>query len=469
MSLPPTSALVRSRCLVRPVVAALGLAVAVALVPGGGPAAAAPADDARAEKQAVDSSLSALQGDLVGTSAELTAAYAEYASVQEELPGAQAAADLARQVQAQAQAAADDLAQRLSASEKAQTAAQQSVQETEVAMSESKSSLGNIAASSYRSSGVPKGLALAMGSSDPDDFASRTAAVSGLSAAEADVLAALSSDEAVRQSATNRLVAVREQVAGLKAEAEAQLAVATEATQAAEQRQAEVEALVVRQQQAVATIESRQAEEEARLQELQSESDSLGAQLRAIAEEERRKEAEAAAAAAAAQAAEAARSSSSSSGSSSSSSASSARAAAPSAVSRSAGRDSGGALMRPQGSVTSPFGMRMHPIKGYMRMHNGVDFASGCGTPIRAAEDGTVVSASYNGSYGNIIVLNHGIVSGQPVATAYAHLQSFAVRSGPVSRGDVIGYEGTTGGSTGCHLHFEVRISGSPVDPLNWV
>ena len=468
MSFPPTSALTRPRCLVRPVVAVLGLAVAVALVPGGGPAAAAPAEDTRAEKQAVDSSLSALQGDLVGTSAELTAAYAEYAAVQEQLPGARAAADLARQVQAEAQAAADDLAQRLSASQKAQTAAEESVRETEDAMTESKSSLGNIAASSYRSSGVPKGLSLAMGANDPDDFASRTAAVSGLSAAEADVLAALSSDEAVRQSATTRLVAVREQVADLKADAEAKLAIATDAATAAAQRQAEVEALVVRQQQAVSTIEARQAEEEARLQQLQTESDSLGAQLRAIAEEERRKEAAAAAAAEAA-AAQAASSSSSSSSSSGSSSSSSARAAAPSAVSRSAGRDSGGALMRPQGTVTSPFGMRMHPIKGYMRMHNGVDFASGCGTPIRAAEDGTVVSASYNGSYGNIIVLNHGIISGQPAATAYAHLQSFAVRSGSVSRGDVIGYEGTTGGSTGCHLHFEVRVSGSPVDPMGWL
>jgi len=462
MSSSTPSALLRPSCLVRPVVAALGLAVAVALVPGGGAALAAPGDDARAEKQAVDSSLAALQGDLVGTSAELTAAYAEYAAVQEQLPGAQKAAELAREVQARAQAAADDLAQRLTASEKAQTAAEQAVHETEAAMTESKSSLGNIAASSYRSSGVPKGLSLAMGANDPDDFASSTAAVSGLSAAEADVLAALSSDEAVRQSATTRLVAVREQVAGLKAEAEAQLAMATEAAQAAAQRQAEVEALVARQQQAVSTIEARQAEEEARLQQLQSESDSLGAQLRSIAEEERRKEAaRAAAEQAAAQAAAA--------GSSSSSGASARSSSAPSAVSRSTARDSGGTLARPQGRITSPFGMRMHPIKGYMRMHNGVDIVSGCGSPILAAEDGSVVSASYNGSYGNIIVLNHGVLDGQPVATAYAHLQSFAVTSGSVSRGDVIGYEGTTGGSTGCHLHFEVRVDGSPVDPMGWV
>jgi len=111
----------------------------------------------------------------------------------------------------------------------------------------------------------------------------------------------------------------------------------------------------------------------------------------------------------------------------------------------------------------------MHPIKGYMKMHTGQDFASGCGTPILAAGDGQIVSASYNGSYGNIIVINHGIVRGEPVATAYAHLQGFAVTSGSVSRGDVIGYEGTTGGSTGCHLHFEVRVNGTAVDPMGWL
>ncbi|WP_298805633.1 murein hydrolase activator EnvC [uncultured Pseudokineococcus sp.] len=449
MSLPPASALVRPRCLLRPAVAALGLALAVSFVPGGGPATAAPGDGAKADKQAVDQALHALQEDLVGTSEELTSAYAEYAAVQEQLPGAQKAADLARQVQAEAQAQADDLAQRLSASQKAQTAAEESVRETEQAMTASRSNLGNIAASAYRSNGVPKGLALAMGSADPDDFASSTAAVSSLSTAEKDVLAALSSDEAVRQSATTRLTAVRQQVADLKAEAEQKLAVATEAAEAAAQRQAEVETLIARQQQAVATIESRQAEEQARMDQLQAESDSLGAQLRAIAEEERaQEEARRAAEAAAAQA----------SGRS-----------APSAVSRGTFRDTGGTFLRPAGTISSPFGMRMHPIKHYMKLHSGQDFAAGCGTPVRAAADGEIVSAGSNGSYGNITVINHGIVRGQPVATAYAHMQSFAVTSGSVTRGQVIGYEGSTGGSTGCHVHFEVRVDGAPTDPMAWI
>ncbi|MEJ5915032.1 peptidoglycan DD-metalloendopeptidase family protein [Pseudokineococcus sp. 1T1Z-3] len=467
MTKPPTTG--RHRCL-RPAAAALGLALAVSLAPGGGPALAAPvlaspAEDTRAEKQAVDSALEALQGDLVGTSAELTDAYAEYAAVQGMLPGAQAAATLARDVQAAAQEKADELARRLVASEQARTAAADAVAQTEAAMAQSRTSIGRIASSAYRSRGVPQGLSLALGSGSTEEFASRTAAVSGLSSSEQDVLTDLGSDEAVRQSATDRLTAVTEQVADLKVEAEGQLAIAAEATAEAEARQAEVEALVARQQAAVATIEDRQAEEEQRLAALEQESTALGDELRAIAEQERRKEEErrraAEAAAAAAQ-------------SSGSSSASADRLAAPPAVSRSTRgdtggtADTGGTLAYPGGRMTSGYGMRMHPIRGYMKLHAGQDFSSGCGTPIRAAADGEIVSAGWQGSYGNLVVINHGILRGQPVATAYAHLQGFAKRSGSVSRGEVIGYEGTTGGSTGCHLHFEVRVNGNPENPLNW-
>ncbi len=460
---PAAGATGRRRCL-RPTATALGLALAVSLAPSA-PVWAAPtpgttSESATADKKAVDSALHALQEDLVGTSDELTSAYAEDAAVQEQRPGAQRAADLAARVQAEAQAAADDLAQRLTASQTAMTAARESVAETEQAMADSHTSLGRIAASAYRSSRTPQGLAIAMGSTSPDEFASRSAAVSGLSEAEADALAELSTDEAVRRSATTRLTAVAEQVEALRAEAEQQLDVATQAAEDAAARKAEVEALAARQQAAVSTIESRQAEEEARLAELQRESDELGDQLREIAEVEARRDAERRAAE------EAARAASSGAGSSSSSAD---RLSSPPAVSRSTRADTGGTLLRPAGRISSPFGMRMHPIKGIMRMHNGQDFAAGCGTPVLAAEDGEIVSAGYNGSYGNITVINHGTLRGQQVATAYAHMQSFTKRSGSVQRGEVIGYEGTTGGSTGCHVHFEVRVSGSPVNPMNWV
>ncbi|GAA2016937.1 M23 family metallopeptidase [Pseudokineococcus marinus] len=457
------------------------------------PAAAAPeASQPEERKAAVDAALSTLQQDLVGTSEELQGAYAEYAAVQQQLPGARSAADAARSERSRARAEADELAQRLASSTAAQEAAAEAVAGTEEAMAEHRTSVGRIAASSYRGNGMPEMLALAMGSASTDDLASRSAALAGLSTTQSAVLADLSSEQAVRTSARARLEAVTEQVADLEAEAERQLVRAQAAEAAAEARQREVEDLVARQDRAVAVIEARQAEEEERLDALQAESDALGAQLRAIAEEERRVAAEQEAAREAerqaareaeeraareaeeraAQEQAAQQASQGSSGSSTGSRAAAAPAAAPappSAVSRGSSSDRGGRLLRPEGRLSSPFGMRMHPIRGYLRMHNGQDFAAGCGTPVRAAEDGTVVSAGYNGSYGNIVVVSHGLMDGRSVATAYAHLQGFAVRSGSVSRGQVIGYEGTTGGSTGCHLHFEVRVDGAPTDPMAWL
>ena len=88
------------------------------------------------------------------------------------------------------------------------------------------------------------------------------------------------------------------------------------------------------------------------------------------------------------------------------------------------------------------------------------------GTPIRAAASGRVISAGYNGGYGNLVVLDNG----GGIATAYAHQSRLAVSAGQsVSQGQVIGYVGSTGFSTGPHLHFEVRVNGSPVDPMGYL
>lgn len=125
-----------------------------------------------------------------------------------------------------------------------------------------------------------------------------------------------------------------------------------------------------------------------------------------------------------------------------------------------------GTMIRPvNGPITSGFGYRIHPIFGYRRFHSGVDFGVGYGTPIRAADSGTVVYATGMGGYGNVIMINHG----GGISTLYAHQSSFAVTGGSVGKGQVIGYVGSTGWSTGPHLHFEVRVNGSPVDPMGYI
>jgi len=123
-------------------------------------------------------------------------------------------------------------------------------------------------------------------------------------------------------------------------------------------------------------------------------------------------------------------------------------------------------LPKSKATITSPFGMRNHPTLGRPVKHNGIDFGSGRGTEIYAASNGKVVLAEFNSSFGNYIVIEHK--DGQ--STAYAHLDRLSVSKGEVvSKGQIIGYSGSTGRSTGPHLHYEVRTNGTPVDPKNYL
>jgi murein DD-endopeptidase MepM/ murein hydrolase activator NlpD len=117
------------------------------------------------------------------------------------------------------------------------------------------------------------------------------------------------------------------------------------------------------------------------------------------------------------------------------------------------------------GGVVSGFGYRTHPISGTSRMHTGVDINCSYGQPIYAAGDGVVLEAGSRGGYGNAVVIDHG----DGLATLYAHQSELAASSGQqVSTGDVIGYVGSTGYSTGPHLHWEVWVNGTPVDPMGY-
>ena len=180
----------------------------------------------------------------------------------------------------------------------------------------------------------------------------------------------------------------------------------------------------------------------------------------AEAAEARRKEAEATAAAQAAAAAAAAQASASSSSSGSSSS---------SSGNTSSGSATGSGVLAhpvPGASITSGFGGRVAPTAGATSSHDGIDYGAGYGATVYAADSGTVITAQYNSARGNYIVINHG----NGMQTWYQHLSAMNVSVGQtVSKGQAIGAVGTTGVSTGPHLHFEVHVGGVPVNPLNYL
>lgn len=123
-----------------------------------------------------------------------------------------------------------------------------------------------------------------------------------------------------------------------------------------------------------------------------------------------------------------------------------------------------------QGSITSPFGWRTHPIFNSKSFHSGVDIGGPNLGAIRASNSGKVIYSGWYGGYGKVVIVEHGIVNGKPITTLYAHMNSTKVSNGQqVAKGQVLGYEGTTGYSTGPHCHFEVRVNGQPNNPLNYI
>jgi murein DD-endopeptidase MepM/ murein hydrolase activator NlpD len=118
------------------------------------------------------------------------------------------------------------------------------------------------------------------------------------------------------------------------------------------------------------------------------------------------------------------------------------------------------------GAITSGFGTRMHPILGYRRFHAGIDFGATYGSPILAADSGTVIFAGWYGGYGKAVIIDHG----NSITTLYGHTSAIYVTEGQtVQRRQAIAALGSTGFSTGPHLHFEVRKNGEPVDPLSFL
>ena len=232
-----------------------------------------------------------------------------------------------------------------------------------------------------------------------------------------------------------------------KAAAE-QLETSKAAEEAAKAKRAEVAEKVSQRDAAKEKADAQLTAEKGRQSELESESNDVDRRIQERIAQQKREEEER----------RARESSSQQSGSSSSSSSGSNK-----------GSSSSSGFIRPvDGAISSPYGMRVHPVLGYSKLHDGTDFAAGCGAPIRAASDGVVSERYFNAGYGNRLMIDHGSKGGTYVTTGYNHATSYVVSVGDhVSQGQVIGYVGTTGYSTGCHLHLMVWENGSVTNPMS--
>lgn len=406
--------------------AGLGLGVAPTAAattdPGG--------DDLEAQKAAVDAAVAQLRGQLDETDADLATAYLELYRAQRQIPIAQRALTLAQQREATAVAKDKLLAAQLVAARAAEAASTKRLGAINAQITRTSTVIGQLASEMYQRSDLSD-MSLLLQAQSPEELADRSSMIDAVSGIQSQAMRDLASVRAAAIAEEAHLEAIRTEVARLKDESAAAVVEAAAARKDAAAAKAAVDRLAAQKQTAASQVEARKQAEIDRLAQMDRESRQLSAQLAERARLAREA---------------AARS----------------KAAAPPT-------QGSGFLTRPaNGPTTSGFGMRVHPVLHTQRMHTGLDWAVPCGTPVYAAADGTIISRQLKAAWGNQIIIDHGLVNGVNLTTTYNHLSSFAA-SGAVKRGQLIGYSGTTGWSTGCHLHFETWNDGTPVDPNTWL
>lgn len=423
----------RSRGLMR-VVATIVAALTFSAV-----AAHAVADDPGARKKKVDQSITATKKDLDQTSAAWKKASAALTATTTKVEAA--TRDLAAKKKAvvSAQNHQKTVAAQLSAAQAAEHKSEAALASNAKAQTRTRLLVGGVARTSYMAGGLGK-FELAL-----DVLTSGKNVVGEMSLADIvmrqqnGVLTQLGNQQAAQKAEDSRLTATRARIGRLKVAADNAVDRARTARAKAARATSDLQALQRRQAAAKKALAKQKASELASLKQQQAES----ARLKKILQQRALARAKAA-----------------------HRPASTATAAPHSGV-----YDTGRFLAAPGpiSEIISGFGWRMHPILHVMMLHDGVDYPFPCGTPVYAAAAGDVVQATNGGTAGNFILIDHGYVHGVNLATVYDHLSRFVVRGGHVHKGQLIGYSGDTGRSTGCHLHFGTMVNGQFVNPLEWI
>ena len=427
--------------------AASALAVVGVLLVGGsvggsciGSARAVPVGDPlRDRKSSVDNQIDQVRNSLEGASTDVVAAAVAVRTAQAQLTTAQAASAAATAALAAAVARDQQVASDLAVAEAEQAKAERAVAAGLAAQQGTRLQLARMVRDTYMGAGL-SGLSVALGADSPEDFADRVALAGVALRSKGNAVDELAVRQADLRARTTKLQAATAEVGVLKQQSAAAVVARRAAERTAAAAQARTATLLAREQVVLRVAQSKAGAERARLDALQGEQAKLQAMLLARAR---------------AQAAARSQQAGVTGGGG--------------GDGASPGRSSGYLSYPANGPITSPFGLRFHPILHIWRLHSGIDFGIPCGTPVYAAAPGVVISAGWAGGYGNRVVIDHGVVDGVDLATTYNHLTSIVAGGGHVSRGQLIAYSGTTGLSTGCHLHFETLVNGSYVNPVTWL
>lgn len=441
-----------------------------------GPALADELDDQRraAEQRSAekDRELEALEASIEGLDARLGQAVLDLQATQARLPAAQAELASAQTALETAQREADLIADRLQDAQDQEAALSVNLADTAAKTEKVQDAVGDMARRAYKGQTANTGLSVVVGTETTEDFVDQYEMLSTGMRTQSRILEDLRQLKATNVNNRARLSAVRDRVAELKADADVKVEEADRARAQAQARQVEIEALIAKQAADKAVVESMKAEAEAQELQAQAQLAAIENELAGIIAAQRAAAQEAAAreaAAAAAAAAEAARRQPAG-GSRSAPAPAPAPAAPPAAAQPPSGSVSGAMFTNPTSIrpiyVTSEYGMRMHPILGYVRLHAGIDLRTFCNTPLYAPRAGTIQWAEWRNGFGNQVMIDYGYLDGNSVMSSSNHLTSTVVRAGQrVSQGDLIGYAGNTGLSGACHLHFEVYVNGRTVNP----
>jgi len=393
---------------------AAGLALLLAAVP----AAADPHDD----KARVDREIAKTRAALESASDRVAAAAASFEEANRRLPALERRLAAARDARATAMAKANSATR---ASKKATSdlaAADKALERAVLRVEQARDEIGQFAANAYMGRDIA-GIDALLSVEDPADFVAGLTYMQQIADVQKETLDNYTEARAAAKTSQDLQQHRKRAADQAKQEADAALRKAAAAEAEAARAEEEVASVVAQRETALQVAEEERAATEARYKELQAESDRIAAEIRALA-----------------------------------------NGSGP--VLRAGAK----LLMPVNGWKTSDFGMRFDPFYHVWRLHAGVDLAAPGGAPIWAAAAGKVFRAGWSGGYGNYTCVYHGTYRGKGFATCYAHQSAILVRSGQqVRQGQVIGRVGTTGASTGNHLHFEVRLDGNPVNPLPWL